>query len=284
MTAIIYPISGGWQWYGDGAWLYDKGFIDFAGSSIVHAVGGVAALVAAIMVGPRLGKFGKDGSVNPIPGSNLLAATLGVFVLWLGWFGFNGGSQLAWGGDNSVAASAVVMVTQIAAAAGGLGALITSWLWFGKPSLSQTLNGCIAGLVSITAGCGNMTFVGGMFAGLIGGVLVVASIEFVEKKLKIDDAIGAFSAHGLAGVWGTLVIGLWGVDGAEGIGLFNGGDASRLGIQALGALSYCAWAAATSFIVLFVLKKTIGLRVSEEVEKSGLDMNEHGETVFGIKP
>jgi Amt family ammonium transporter len=284
MTAIIYPISGGWQWYGDGAWLADMGFIDFAGSSIVHAVGGVAALVAAIMVGPRIGKFGKDGSVNPIPGSNLLLGTLGVFILWLGWFGFNGGSQLAWGGDDSVYASAVVMATQIAAATGGLGALITSWLWFGKPSLSQTLNGCIAGLVSITAGCGNMTFVGAAVAGLVGGILVVASIEFVEKKLKIDDAIGAFSAHGLAGVWGTLVIGLWGVDGAEGLGLFNGGDASTLGVQALGALSYCAWAAATSFIVLFVLKKTIGLRVSEEVEKSGLDMNEHGETVFGIKP
>jgi Amt family ammonium transporter len=184
MTAIIYPISGGWQWYGDGAWLADMGFIDFAGSSIVHAVGGVAALVAAIMVGPRIGKFGKDGSVNPIPGSNLLLGTLGVFILWLGWFGFNGGSQLAWGGDDSVYASAVVMATQIAAAAGGLGALITSWLWFGKPSLSQTLNGCIAGLVSITAGCGNMTFVGAAVAGLVGGILVVASIEFVEKKIK----------------------------------------------------------------------------------------------------
>ena len=288
MTAIIYPISGGWQWYGDGAWLADRGFIDFAGSSIVHAVGGVAALVAACMVGPRIGKFGKDGSVNPIPGSNLLLATLGVFILWLGWFGFNGGSQLAWGGDDSIYASAVVMVTQIAAAAGGLGALITSWIWFGKPSLSQTLNGCIAGLVSITAGCGNMTFGGGLLAGLIGGVLVVASIEFIEKKLKIDDAIGAFSAHGAAGIWGTIVIGLWGVadplDASTGIGIFNGGDAGQLGTQALGALAYCAWAAGMSFLVLFVLKKTIGLRVSEEVEKGGLDINEHGEKVFGINP
>ena len=288
MTAIIYPISGGWQWYGDGAWLADMGFIDFAGSSIVHAVGGVAVLVAAIMVGPRLGKFGKDGSVNAIPGSNLLLGTLGVFILWLGWFGFNGGSQLAWGGDDSVYASAVVMATQIAAAAGGLGALVTSWVWFGKPSLSQTLNGCIAGLVSITAGCGNMTFGGALLAGLVGGVLVVASIEFVEKKLKIDDAIGAFSAHGTAGVWGTIVIGLWGVadpmDASTGIGLFNGGGAEQLGTQFIGAISYVAWAAVTTAIVLGILKATIGLRVSEEVETKGLDITEHGEKVFGIKP
>jgi len=288
MTAIIYPISGGWQWYGDGAWLADMGFIDFAGSSIVHAVGGVAALVAAIMVGPRIGKFGKDGSVNSIPGSNLLLGTLGVFILWLGWFGFNGGSQLAWGGDDSVYASAVVMATQIAAAAGGLAALITSWLWFGKPSLSQTLNGCIAGLVSITAGCGNMTFGGAFFAGLIGGILVVASIEFVEKKLKIDDAIGAFSAHGTAGIWGTIVIGLWGVadpmDASTGLGIFNGGDGGQLLTQFIGALSYCAWAAIMSALVLGVLKATIGLRVSEAEEAEGLDVTEHGEKVFGIKP
>ena len=288
MTAIIYPISGGWQWYGDGAWLADMGFIDFAGSSIVHAVGGVAALVAAIMVGPRIGKFGKDGSVNSIPGSNLLLGTLGVFILWLGWFGFNGGSQLAWGGDDSVYASAVVMATQIAAAAGGLAALITSWLWFGKPSLSQTLNGCIAGLVSITAGCGNMTFGGAFFAGLIGGILVVASIEFVEKQLKIDDAIGAFSAHGTAGIWGTIVIGLWGVadpmDASTGLGIFNGGDGGQLLTQFIGALSYCAWAAIMSALVLGVLKATIGLRVSEAEEAEGLDVTEHGEKVFGIKP
>lgn len=280
LTAVIYPISGGWQWYGDGAWLADLGFIDFAGSSIVHSVGGWAALVAAWMVGPRIGKY-VDGKAVPIPGSNLLLGTLGVFILWLGWFGFNGGSQLAWGGDDSIAASAVVMVTNIAAAAGALGALFTSWLYLGKPSLSQTLNGAIAGLVAITAGCGNMTMAGGFFAGLIGGVIVVFSIEFIEKKLKIDDAIGAASAHGVAGAWGTLVIGLWGVDGATGIGLFNGGGASQLGIQAIGVAAYGAWAILTSIIVLGLLKKTIGLRVSEEDEKSGLDMAEHGENAFG---
>ena len=279
LTALIYPISGGWQWYEDGAWLYDLGFIDFAGSSIVHSVGGWAALVAAWMVGPRIGKY-VDGKVVAIPGSNLLLGTLGVFILWLGWFGFNGGSQLAWGGDDSVAASAVVMVTNIAAAAGAMGALFTSWLYLGKPSLAQTLNGAVAGLVSITAGCGNMTYEGGFLAGLIGGIIVVFSIEFIEKKLKIDDAIGAASAHGVAGAWGTLVIGLWGVDGATGIGLFNGGGASQLGVQGIGVAAYGAWAVITSFVVLFVLKKSIGLRVSEEVETNGLDISEHGEQAF----
>ena len=280
MTAIIYPISGGWQWYGDGAWLADLGFIDFAGSSIVHSVGGWAALVAAWMVGPRIGKY-VDGKVNSIPGSNLLLGSLGVFILWLGWFGFNGGSQLAWGGDDSVAASAVVMVTNIAAAAGAIGALFTSWLYLGKPSLSQTLNGAVAGLVAITAGCGNMTMAGGFFAGLIGGIIVVFSIEFIEKVLKIDDAIGAASAHGVAGAWGTLVIGLWGVDGATGLGLFNGGGWNQLAIQGIGVAAYGAWAVATSLIVLYVLKATIGLRVSEEDEKAGLDISEHDEASFG---
>ena len=279
MTAIIYPISGGWQWYGDGAWLADLGFIDFAGSSIVHSVGGWAALVAAWMVGPRIGKY-VDGKVNSIPGSNLLLGSLGVFILWLGWFGFNGGSQLAWGGDDSVAASAVVMVTNIAAAAGAIGALFTSWLYLGKPSLSQTLNGAVAGLVAITAGCGNMTMGGGLLAGFLGGVIVVFSIEFIEKKLKIDDAIGAASAHGVAGAWGTLVIGLWGVDGATGLGLFNGGGWNQLAIQAIGVAAYGAWAVVTSLIVLTILKKTIGLRVSEEDEKAGLDISEHDEEAF----
>ena len=282
LTAIIYPISGGWQWYGEGAWLANLGFVDFAGSSIVHSVGGWAALCAAWMVGPRIGKY-TDGKVNAIPGSNLLLGTLGVFILWLGWFGFNGGSQLAWGGDDSIAASAVVMVTNIAAAAGALGALFTSWLYLGKPSLSQTLNGAIAGLVAITAGCGNMTMIGGFFAGLVGGIIVVFSIEFIEKKLKIDDAIGAASAHGVVGAWGTLVIGLWGV-GLDNGSLLHSVDGissfKQLGIQGIGVAAYGAWAVITSLIVLYVLKATIGLRVSEEDELKGLDMAEHGELAF----
>lgn len=278
MTAIIYPIAGGWQWQGSG-WLTELGFIDFAGSSIVHAVGGFAALVAAYMVGPRIGKF-VDGKVMPIPGHNQILATLGVFILWLGWFGFNGGSQLAWGGDDAVAASTVVLITNLAAAAGALGALITTWIWYGKPNLAQSLNGALAGLVSITAGCGNMTAGGAVLAGLIGGVIVVFSIEIIEKKLKIDDAIGAASVHGIVGFWGTIVIGLWGVDGDTGLGLLNGGGTDQIMAQLTGAIAYAVWAVVLSFVVFGILKKTVGLRVTEEEEVAGLDISEHGSIAY----
>ena len=280
MTAFVYPIAGGWEW--NGGWLntaFEAEFIDFAGSSIVHGVGGFAALVAAFMVGPRIGKY-VDGKVVPIPGHNQILTTLGVFILWLGWFGFNGGSQLAWGGDDAIGASAVVVVTNLAAAAGALGALITTWIWYGKPNLAQTLNGALAGLVSITAGCGNMTEVGAVLAGLIGGVIVVFSIEFIEKKLKIDDAIGAASVHGVAGFWGTIVIGLWGVSGEEAIGLFNGGGSAQFVAQLVGALSYMLWAVVLSFVVFGILKATIGLRVTEEEEIAGLDVSEHGSIAY----
>ena len=284
MTAIIYPIAGGWEW--NGGWLNDTDgfmpaeFIDFAGSSIVHAVGGFAALVAAYMVGPRIGKF-IDGKVMPIPGHNQILATLGVFILWLGWFGFNGGSQLAWGGDDAVAASTVVLITNLAAAAGALGALITTWIWYGKPHLAQSLNGALAGLVSITAGCGNMTAGGAVLAGLIGGVIVVFSIEFIEKKLKIDDAIGAASVHGVVGFWGTIVVGLWGIDGdGAAIGVFNGGGSAQLVAQLVGGLAYVVWAVVLSFIVFGILKYTMGLRVTEEEEVAGLDISEHGSIAY----
>jgi Amt family ammonium transporter len=278
MTAIIYPIAGGWQWQGSG-WLTERGFIDFAGSSIVHAVGGFAALVAAYMVGPRIGKF-VDGKVIPFPGHNQILATLGVFILWLGWFGFNGGSQLAWGGDDAVGASTVVLITNLAAAAGALGALVTTWIWYGKPNLTQSLNGALAGLVSITAGCGNMSAEGAVLAGLIGGIIVVFSIEIIEKKLKIDDAIGAASVHGVVGFWGTIVIGLWGIDGDTGIGLFNGGGATQLVAQLTGAAAYAVWAVVLSFVVFGILKYTIGLRVTEDEEVAGLDISEHGSIAY----
>ena len=287
MTAIIYPIAGGWEW--NGGWLnntddyfFNAEFIDFAGSSIVHGVGGFAALVGAYMVGPRIGKY-VDGKVMPIPGHNLTLATLGVFILWLGWFGFNGGSQLAWGGDDAIGASQVVVSTNIAAAAGALGALFATWIYLGKPNLSHTLNGALAGLVSITAGCGNMTEVGAMVAGLIGGVIVVFSIEFVEKKLKIDDAIGAFSVHGVAGFWGTIVIGLWGVDGDSAIGWFNGAGTDQLVVQLTGALSYAIWAVLLSFIVFLGLKISLGLRVTEKEEIEGLSLSEHGDLPYAGK-
>ena len=279
ITGFIYPIAGGWEWNPDG-WLNSADFmptefIDLAGSSIVHAVGGWAALVGAYMVGPRLGKYVK-GKVEAIPGHNKVLATLGVMALWFGWFGFNGGSQLAWGGDNTVAATTIVLLTNLSAAAGAVGALFTTWVWYGKPDIVQTLNGALAGLVSITAGAANMDPYGAFFAGLIGGIIVVFAIEFIEKKLKIDDAIGASSVHGVVGVWGTLVIGLWGIDPKGGIGLFNGGGTDQLISQLIGALAYTFWAAVLAFVFFYILKISIGLRVTKEEEIEGLDIAEHG--------
>ena len=279
ITGLIYPIAGGWEWNPDG-WLNSAGFmpaefIDLAGSSIVHAVGGWAALVGAYMVGPRLGKYVK-GKVEAIPGHNKTLATLGVMALWFGWFGFNGGSQLAWGGDDTVAATTIVLFTNLSAAAGAVGALVTTWIWYGKPDIVQTLNGALAGLVSITAGAANMDPYGTFFAGLIGGVIVVFAIEFIEKKLKIDDAIGASSVHGVVGIWGTIVIGLWGIDSEGGIGVFNGGGYEQLVSQLIGASAYTLWAATFAFIFFWILKKTVGLRVTKEEEIEGLDIAEHG--------
>ncbi|MDC2975168.1 ammonium transporter [Bacteroidota bacterium] len=279
ITGLIYPIAGGWEWNPDG-WLNSASFmptefIDLAGSSIVHAVGGWAALVGAYMVGPRLGKYVK-GKVEAIPGHNKTLATLGVMALWFGWFGFNGGSQLAWGGDNTVAATTIVLFTNLSAAAGAVGALVTTWIWYGKPDIVQTLNGALAGLVSITAGAANMDPYGTFFAGLIGGVIVVFAIEFIEKKLKIDDAIGASSVHGVVGIWGTIVIGLWGIDSEGGIGIFNGGGYEQLLSQLIGASAYTLWAVTFAFIFFWILKKAVGLRVTKEEEIEGLDIAEHG--------
>ena len=279
ITGLIYPIAGGWEWNSDG-WLNSASFmpaefIDLAGSSIVHAVGGWAALVGAYMVGPRLGKYVK-GKVEAIPGHNKTLATLGVMALWFGWFGFNGGSQLAWGGDDTVAATTIVLFTNLSAAAGAVGALVTTWIWYGKPDIVQTLNGALAGLVSITAGAANMDPYGTFFAGLIGGVIVVFAIEFIEKKLKIDDAIGASSVHGVVGIWGTIVIGLWGIDSEGGIGVFNGGGYEQLVSQLIGAFAYTLWAASFAFIFFWILKKIVGLRVTKEEEIEGLDIAEHG--------
>ena len=279
ITGLIYPIAGGWEWNSDG-WLNSASFmptefIDLAGSSIVHAVGGWAALVGAYMVGPRLGKFVK-GKVEAIPGHNKTLATLGVMALWFGWFGFNGGSQLAWGGENTVTATTIVLFTNLSAAAGAVGALVTTWILYKKPDIVQTLNGALAGLVSITAGAANMNPYGAFFAGLIGGVIVVFAIEFIEKKLKIDDAIGASSVHGVVGVWGTIVIGLWGIDSKGPIGILNGGGYEQLISQIIGALAYSIWAAIFAFIFFWILNKAVGLRVTREEEVEGLDIAEHG--------
>ncbi|MGJ8659908.1 MAG: ammonium transporter, partial [Cellulophaga fucicola] len=271
LTTIIYPISGSWYWpFDDNAWLNVAGFVDFAGSSVVHAVGGGAALVAAILVGPRIGKY-ENGKVNVIPGHNMILGALGVFILWLGWFGFNGGSQLAWGGDNTIAAGSVIINTNLAAAIGAVAALFFTWIKYGKPDISMTLNGALAGLVGITAGCGAVNAWGALAIGLICGIAVVLSIEFIDRKLKIDDPVGAISVHGVCGFIGTVLVGVFALDG----GLLNGGGASLLLVQTYGSLAYILWAAGTTFVILFILKKTIGLRVSKQEELEGLDVHEH---------
>lgn len=272
LTTLIYPISGSWYWpFDDDAWLNTAGFVDFAGSSVVHAVGGAAALVAAILVGPRIGKY-VDGKAKVIPGHNMAFGALGVFILWLGWFGFNGGSQLAWGGDDTIAAGSVIINTNLAAAIGAIAALFFTWIKYGKADISMTLNGALAGLVGITAGCGAVNAWGALAIGLICGIVVVLSIEFIDKKLKIDDPVGAISVHGVCGFLGTVLIGLFALDG----GLFYGGGGKLLWVQTYGSLAYILWAALCTFIILFILKKTIGLRVSEKEELEGLDIHEHG--------
>ncbi|WP_016988144.1 ammonium transporter [Flavobacterium sp. ACAM 123] len=275
MTLLIYPISGSWVWNA-GGWLAKMGFTDFAGSSVVHSVGGWASLVAATLVGPRIGKYNTDGTVNAIPGHNLMLGALGVFILWFGWFGFNPGSQLAISGDNAFKVAAIFITTNLAGAAGALAAMFLTWAVYKKPDISMTLNGVLAGLVGVTAGCAAVSPVGAFFIGLICGVAVVFSIEFIDKKLKIDDPVGAISVHGVCGALGTLLVGVFAIDG----GLLYGGGFEKLGVQAIGVFSIAAWAMGASFIVLFILKKTMGLRVTKEEEIDGLDIHEHGTNVY----
>ena len=279
LTAFIYPVAGSWQWNsiteGQEGWLSKLGFIDFAGSSIVHSVGAWAGLVGAMLLGPRIGKF-KDGKPQAMPGHNMAIATLGALVLWIGWYGFNPGSQLQM--DQWV--PYVAVTTTLAAAAGAIGATVVSTLTSGKPDLTMIINGILAGLVSITAGCGDMTLAGSWFAGLVGGIIVVFSVAAVDAA-EIDDPVGAFSVHGVCGVWGTVVIGLWGTsvqgDVVAGLGLFNGGGLNQLLIQALGAAAYAIWTLVTCWIAWSVIGGLFGgIRVSEEEETQGLDIGEHG--------
>jgi Amt family ammonium transporter len=276
LTAVIYPIAGSWEW--NGGWLNSvpgaPEFIDFAGSSIVHSVGAWAGLVGAMLLGPRIGKF-VDGKPQAMPGHNMAIATLGALILWIGWYGFNPGSQLAM--DQWV--PYVAVTTTLAAAGGGIAATILSTLTSGKPDLTMIINGILAGLVSITAGCGNLTMVGSWIAGFIGGIIVVFSVAALDAA-EIDDPVGAFSVHGVCGVWGTVVIGLWGYDiqgSGAGLGLFNGGGIGQLGIQALGAGAYAIWTIVTCWIAWSVIGGLFGgIRVSEEEETQGLDIGEHG--------
>ena len=270
MTTVIYPISGHWVWQGDG-WLTALGFIDFAGSTVVHSVGGWAALVAAALVGPRIGKY-TDGKSNAIPGHNMLYGALGVFILWLGWFGFNPGSELAISGDSANNVAGIVITTNLAAAAGAVVALFLTWIRYGKADISMTLNGALAGLVGITAGCAAVDPMGAFIIGIVSGIVVVFSIEFIDKVLKIDDPVGAISVHGVVGAVGTLLVGVFATDG----GLLYGGGFGQLGVQAIGVVAIGGWAMITTFIVLSILKAVMGLRVTEKEELDGLDIHEHG--------
>ncbi|MCK5451584.1 MAG: ammonium transporter [Candidatus Omnitrophica bacterium] len=272
ITAFIYPVVGHWIW--GGGWLSSKGFIDFAGSTVVHSVGGWAALAGAILLGPRLGKYNKDGTSNAITGHNIPLAALGVFILWFAWFGFNAGSTTA-GTDLSIAIVAVT--TNLAAAAGAIAAMITVWTQFGKPDISMSLNGALAGLVAITAPCANVSPTSAILIGAIAGVLVVLSVEFLDKVLKVDDPVGAISVHGVCGAWGTLAAGLFAEKAYGGVnGLFFGGGISQLVTQLTGVLSVFVWVFGTAFTLFFIIKKTIGLRVTEKEELKGLDIDEHG--------
>ncbi len=273
ISALIYPVSGSWAWNslytsGTSGWLEGLGFLDFAGSSVVHSVGGWLALAGAIVIGPRIGKYGPDGKARAIPGHNMALGALGVFILWLGWFGFNAGSTTT--GDGTIGYIAVT--TNMGGAAGALGAMFTAWLIFKKPEGSMTLNGVLAGLVSVTAPCDSVSPVGAMSLGFIGGILVVLSIIYIDRVLKVDDPVGAISVHGVCGLWGTMSCGLFNLES----GLFYGGGLHQLGVQALGAAAIFAWAFGTGLLLFLALKYTVGLRVSADEEIAGLDVGEHG--------
>jgi Amt family ammonium transporter len=274
ISAFIYPISGHWIW--GGGWLANLGFHDFAGSTVVHSVGGWAALIGAAVLGPRQGKYvkGADGSISvrAFPGHNIPLAMLGVFLLWFGWYGFNGASTLS---GSSPDIARVCVTTTLAASAGTIGALFTSWIWFKKPDASMSMNGALAGLVAITAPCGVVSPAASIAIGLIGGILVVLSVEFIDKVLKIDDPVGASSVHLVCGIWGTLAVGIWGNVEGTAIGVLHGGGFGQLGVQALGVITVGAWAGITSLILFFLIKVIIGLRVSPKEELVGLDITEH---------
>ena len=271
ISLIVYPISGHWIW--GGGWLAQLGFHDFAGSTAVHFVGGVTAALGAYLLGPRIGKYDKNGKPRAILGHNMLAMALGVFILWFCWFGFNGGSTVCLTGDDAMtSAGLVVFNTNLSAALATLAAMIFTWVRYGKPDVSLTFNASLAGLVAITAGCDVVDPFGAAIIGIVAGILVILSVEFFDKIVKIDDPVGAISVHGACGCFGTLAIGLFNTEN----GLFYGGGLATLGVQALGLVSVAAWVLVTMFIIFKVIDKVIGLRVPEQIEIDGLDFAEHG--------
>lgn len=274
ITVFIYPVSGHWKW--GGGWLDQLGFLDFAGSTLVHSVGAWVGLAGAITLGPRAGKYIK-GKAKAIPGHNLTFAALGVFILWFGWFGFNPGSQLgAAGNDNTLAIAHIVLTTNLAAAGGAVAALMVSWMRYKRPALSLALNGALAGLVAITAGCDIVSPGGALIIGLLAGVILVFSVEIIDQKFKIDDPVGAVSVHGVNGAFGTLAVGLFATEG----GLFYGGGFSLLISQLIGVAAIFVWAFGLGMLLFKTIKATIGLRVSRRIEEEGLDIYEHGESAY----
>ena len=270
ITGIIYPVVGHWIW--GGGWLADVGVSDFAGSTVVHSTGGWLALTGAIVLGPRLGKYDGDGNPRPIAGHNLPLAALGVFILWLGWFGFNPGSQM---GADAAEISSIAITTNLAAATGAILAMITAWIILGKPDAGMALNGALAGLVAITAGCASVTPVSAAIIGALGGVVVVLSVLLFEK-LRVDDPVGAISVHGTCGALGTILLGFF--DSSDGV--FAGGGFALLGAQVIGVLAVLAWCLVTGFILFYGIKAVTGLRVTEEEEQAGLDYEEHGASAY----
>ena len=269
ISAIIYPVFGSWAWgslFNGSGWLEGLGFIDFAGSTVVHSVGGWAALAGAIVLGPRIGKYAKDGRIKPILGHNMPLAALGVFILWLGWFGFNPGSTTAANKDIAM----IFVNTNLAAAAGAVMALVTSWIKFGKPEVGMSLNGALAGLVAITSPCASVSPSSSIIIGLVAGVLVVISVLFFDK-IKVDDPVGAISVHGVNGAWGTLAAGIFNLGGTT---------AKIIGVQVLGIVACFLWVFPLAFIMFKIIDKTIGLRVSPEEEIEGLDVHEHGGNAY----
>jgi Amt family ammonium transporter len=271
ISLVIYPVFGSWAWGSlleGGGWLEGLGFHDFAGSTVVHSIGGWLALAGAVVLGARVGKYGPDGKPRAITGHNIPLAALGVFILWFGWFGFNPGSTTVGNGQIGY----IAVTTNLAAAAGAVVAMIVAWVIMKKPDASMALNGALAGLVAITCPCDGVTPFGSIIIGAVAGALVVLSVMFFDHVLKVDDPVGAVSVHGVNGLWGTLSYGLFAMDG----GLFYGGGFKQLGVQALGAVTAFAWAFGIGLALFYGIKATIGLRVTPEEELKGLDLGEHG--------
>lgn len=272
ISLVVYPIEAGWVWNGQG-WLAQLGCIDFAGSIVIHMVGGISALVGAIILGPRIGKYGKNGKVNAIPGHSITLGALGVFILWFAWYGFNGAAA-----EDGACLGQILLTTTIAPAVATVTTMLFTWIKNGKPDVSMCLNASLAGLVAITAGCADVDAIGAAVIGIVSGILIVVAVEFVDIKLKIDDPVGAFSVHGVNGMWGGLAVGLFATgNGQNGVtGLFYGGGFAQLGKQALGIVTIVAWTVVCMIIVFTIIKKTVGLRVTKDEEMKGLDICEHG--------